>query len=58
MPVDPRAALEAVLLFHSGGPWTHERRTRWQFLTGYAEATTKILCDVVREALRGMESTP
>lgn len=64
-------ALEAVLLFHSGSPWTFEKHQRWQALgweilgqgrfqnechpglgsTSF-EATTRILCDMVREAQR------
>ena len=44
-------ALEAVLLFHSGGPWDAAKRARWLEITGNTEATTKILCDTVRGAL-------
>ncbi len=46
-----RATLEAVLLFHSGSPWTPEKQAQWKTLTGADEATTKVLCDQVREAL-------
>ena len=45
------AALEAVLLFHSGGPWNDAKNQRWRLLTGHDEATTRVLCDTAREAL-------
>jgi hypothetical protein len=50
----------AVLLFHSGTPWTDEKRQLWAALTGRREATTKVLCDVVREIRAEAEraSTP
>lgn len=47
-----RAALELPLLFHGGGPWDDAKRLRWVELTGNREATTKVLCDAIREALR------
>lgn len=46
-----QAALEAVLLFHSGAPWDDRKTSIWQYLTGTHEATTKVLCDTVRSAL-------
>jgi hypothetical protein len=42
---------EAVLLFHSGGPWTSDTAARWHTLTGVREATTKTLCDLARAVL-------
>lgn len=48
---EPIDALRAVLLFHESGPWTDEKRRMWFDLTGRHEATTKALCDFVREAL-------
>lgn len=45
------SALEAVLLFHSGGDWDEKKRSKWKSLTGKDEATTKVLCDLVRAAL-------
>jgi hypothetical protein len=45
------AALRLPLLFHSGAPWTEERRLEWRSLTGSYEATTKVMCDAIREAL-------
>lgn len=73
MPFAARKALEAVLLFHSGSPWTPEKQDAWQefgFATlgkppkfedyHYArksdrpdtfEATTRVLCEMVRAAL-------
>lgn len=47
-----RAALELPLLFHGGGVWDDAKRLRWADLTGNREATTKVLCDAIREALR------
>lgn len=44
-------ALEAVLLFHSASPWDQAKRTQWWNLTQSEEATTRVLCDVVRLAL-------
>jgi hypothetical protein len=46
-----RAALAAVLLFHSGSPWDDEKRRLWRKLVGVSEATTVALCDAVRRAL-------
>ena len=43
--------LEAVLLFHSGGHWDKERRDRWRMLVGEKEASTRIMCDKIRELL-------
>lgn len=48
-----KAALEAVLLFHGGGPWDDRKRLRWLQLTGSNEATARVLCDTVRAALVG-----
>lgn len=45
------SALEAVLLFHSGQPWTEDTALFWERMTGTREATTKTLCDCVRRAL-------
>lgn len=47
-----RDALELTLLFHDGGEWTTERRARWEELTGVGEATTRILCNAIRQAMR------
>lgn len=44
-------ALKAVLLFHSSGPWTQEKRTEWWNATQTNEATTRNLCDTVRLTL-------
>jgi hypothetical protein len=45
-------ALDLVLLFHSGGGWTSESQKRWMTLTGSGDATTRVMCDAVRAALR------
>lgn len=52
-----RDALEAVLLYHSSGSWDVAKRDRWVALTGSLEATTKVLCDVVRLALAESQET-
>ena len=49
--ITPRDVCRALLLFHSGGPWTAERRVEWNDLIGEREATTRILCDAARQAL-------
>jgi hypothetical protein len=48
-----RNALKAVLMFHSGEPWTHDRQWDWKEISAGRECTTKVLCDIVREALAG-----
>lgn len=48
-----RDALEAVLLFHSASPWDDEKRKKWERYSGGAEATTRILCSLVRVAIAG-----
>ncbi len=59
------AVLEAVLLFHSIGDWNatetdgQSKANKWQYLIGEAtenrivptEATTKVLCDAIRDVL-------
>jgi hypothetical protein len=50
-----RDALELVLLFHEGGSWSNEKSERWAELSGNREATTRTLCDCVRESLAGDE---
>ena len=60
--VKMETALKMVLEFHSGEAWTADRSNEWYNLqiqagrseAGY-EATTKILCDTIREVL-GMEA--
>ena len=46
-----RSALKAVLLFHSTSPWDDKKRHEWERYSGGAEATTRILCSLVRVAL-------
>lgn len=46
-----RALLEVVLLFHRGGEWTANDTTTWTRLTGGNDASTKGLCDAIRDAL-------
>jgi streptomycin 6-kinase len=49
MPISMAERLaRAVLLFHSGEPWTTERRATWISLTGSDEATTRVLCNLAR----------
>ena len=67
MSLEARSALQAVLLFHSGSPWDEEKRRQWEQCCNTVlgpidnrppeirrqanEATTRVLCDVVRRAL-------
>ena len=46
-------ALAATLLFHSAEPWDRANRLLWFNLTQRPEATTKGLCDFIRETLEG-----
>lgn len=46
-----RNALRAVLLFHGGIPWDKDKIDEWRRLTGTTEATTTVLCKLVRAAL-------
>jgi hypothetical protein len=50
LPIGTRA-LRATLTFYRAGPWDDAARRRWHALTGANEATTKALCDLVRQAL-------
>lgn len=43
------AALQLVLMFHKGGQWTDEDKAEWKRITGFDEATTKVLCDYIRK---------
>jgi hypothetical protein len=45
-------ALKATLLFHRGGPWTAADAAEWLRLTETSEATTQMLCNAARKALR------
>lgn len=44
-------ALELVLLFHRGGPWTEADSDHWQRITGNRDACTRSLCDHIRDTL-------
>jgi predicted transcriptional regulator len=44
-------AAKATLMFHQGGPWSQADRETWLELTGRDEASTRTLCDFVREQL-------
>lgn len=48
-----RDALEAVLLFHSGGEWTLEKATAWRSRMKGDAATGRALCDHIRSLLGG-----
>jgi hypothetical protein len=48
----------AVLLFHSGGYWSAEKRDLWEQLTGQREATTRTLCDCARALLEREKADP
>mgnify|MGYP001620023852 FL=1 len=45
-------ALALPLLFHAGGEWSGAKRATWKRVTGTDEATTKVMCDTIRAALR------
>jgi len=45
-----KAALQLVLLFHQG-VWDDKNKKMWSKITGGKEATTRVMCDFVREAL-------
>lgn len=45
-------ALEAVLLFHSGGAWNSDKADTWRELTGQEVVSPETLCLVVRRALK------
>jgi hypothetical protein len=44
--------VDSLLLFHEQGAWTAEDQTRWVELTGSSQATTRVLCDAARRALK------
>lgn len=41
----------ATILFHGGGEWSAEKANEWYCLTGTDEATSKVLCDFIRQCL-------
>lgn len=45
-----RNLLRACLLLHRGGSWGARESALWKQLTGKAEATSRNLCDAIREA--------
>lgn len=45
------SALRLPLLFHQGGEWTPEHRAEWLKITGYEDATTRVMCDHIRKVL-------
>lgn len=52
IPVELLRACEATLLFHRGGEWTDDDRLNWVSYTGMPFATTRVLCDTVRAAVK------
>jgi len=48
---DAFTALDLVLRFHAGGPWTETDWFAWKVITGSDEATTKVMCDHIRSVL-------
>lgn len=44
-------ALKLVLMFHKGGPWTDDDSRKWRVTTGIDEATTRVLCNHLRNVL-------
>lgn len=45
------SALEAVLMWFGAGDWNDAKRQQWKQLAGNDEATTRVLCDLVRCAI-------
>jgi hypothetical protein len=45
------AVVQLPLMFHSGRPWSELDRRRWQEITGTEEATAKVMCDTIRDAI-------
>ena len=46
--------LEAVLIFHSGGPWSPIKAHTYAQLTDGADASTKGMCDAIRLRLESL----
>lgn len=51
-------ACKAALMFHDGEAWSISRQREWLELTGKESATTKTLCDFIRECLAKAKGTP
>ena len=49
-------ALKATLLFHMSSHWDETSRKAWKRLTGRDAATTRTLCDFIRETLADVRS--
>ena len=49
-----RDALNLVLLFHGGGEWGVEARAQWRAVTGGDDATTRALCDHIRQTIASL----
>ena len=47
-----REALELVLLFYDGNPWTVEKCDDWKKITGTFDASTRTMCDHIRKVLK------
>jgi hypothetical protein len=46
-----RAALALVLMFYTVGEWSDEKKTEWKRITGNDDASTKAMCDHIRQVL-------
>lgn len=44
-------ASRGLLLFYRTGPWTDQDRETWLMLTGFQEATTRVLGDLARRVV-------
>ena len=47
-------ALQLVLLFHRGGAWTAQDGEKWTRITGSSLASTKSLCDHIRDVIHDL----
>jgi hypothetical protein len=45
----------ALLLFHGPNPWSLASQQAWQELTGSEECTSRVLCEMARNALARVE---
>jgi hypothetical protein len=47
--MDMSLVIEAVLLYFSAPPWGEAKQARWRQITGKDDATSRALCDWLRE---------
>lgn len=47
-----RKLAKLPLLFYRAGYWTSREAVEWESITGEHEATTRIMCDTIRNGLK------